>query len=129
MQRRSVGGRYTLLIALRNKQRVKYSSPYESDSQRLFSPAVLIFLLIGVALDAELNQTVDQIGVVQSRCAPQLGIHADGSESRHGVDFVQINFSVLPRLHQEVDAGEAGAVNRLERLHGKFLKLLCFSFA
>jgi hypothetical protein len=31
----------------------------------IFSPAVLIFLFVRVALDAELNQAVDQVGVTQ----------------------------------------------------------------
>ena len=57
------------------------------------SAAVLIFLLVFVAFDAELNQAVDEIGIDQSGRGPQFGIHADGGESGHGVDLVQVDFA------------------------------------
>src|ERR1039457_3426662 len=66
----------------------------------LFSPPVLVLLLLRVPLQAQLNQPFNQLRILEPRCRPQLGIHADGSKSGHGVDFVQIDF---PRLwiHQK----------------------------
>jgi hypothetical protein len=41
-------------------------NPSDSISQDYSSPAVLIFLLVRVALNAQLNQAVNQVGIVKS---------------------------------------------------------------
>ncbi len=67
----------------------------ESAISESTSSAVLIFLLVFVPFNSELDQAVDQIRVRQPGCRPQLGIHADRGESRHGIDLVQVNLSRL----------------------------------
>src|SRR5208282_6921082 len=52
------------------------------------SPAVLIFLLLPMPLQPQLYQAFNKIGIRHTRSRPQLGIHADGGESRHGIDLV-----------------------------------------
>src|SRR5580658_2458986 len=95
------------------------------NNQKSLSTAVLILLLIFVAFDAELNQAVDQVGISQSRSRPQLGVHADGGETRHGIDLVQEN---LPRfrVHQKIYTRQAGTIHSLERGNRELLNSFCF---
>jgi len=55
------------------------------------STTVLIPLLVFVALDAELDQTVNQLGIRYSGRAPQLRVHADRGKAWHGIDFVDVD--------------------------------------
>jgi hypothetical protein len=59
------------------------------------SPAVLIAFFLRVAIESQLNQAADEFRIAYAGGRPQLGIHADRSESRHGIDFVQIYFARL----------------------------------
>ena len=52
------------------------------------SATVLIPLLVFVALDAEPDQAINQLGIRYSRRCPQFRIHADRGKARHGVDLV-----------------------------------------
>src|SRR5947209_5569683 len=41
------------------------------------SPAIAIFLLLPVTFQAQLNQAINQLWVLEAGCRPQLRIHAD----------------------------------------------------
>ncbi len=75
--------------------------------------AVLILLLITMPFHSKLNQPVNQLRIRDTRSRPQLGIHADGCKSRHGIDLVQINLARLG-IHEEVHARQTGAVHCAE---------------
>src|SRR5262249_11676858 len=45
---------------------------------------------IGVALQRQLDQPVQQLRIGDAACLPQLGIHADLGEARHGIDLVDV---------------------------------------
>ncbi len=49
----------------------------ESATKKLALPAVLILIFVGMALQAKLDQLVDQIGIGNAGRRPQFGIHAD----------------------------------------------------
>ena len=63
---------------------------------------------------------------------PEFGVHADAGEAGHGVDFVEIDAGGLAcpfwlsGLHEEVDAGEAGAVAGAEGGDGHLADLFGF---
>src|SRR5690606_19488446 len=46
-------------------------------------------LLLGVPLERERDQAIDERRVVQPGRAPQLGVHADRGEPGHRVDLVE----------------------------------------
>src|SRR5688500_13489665 len=71
-------------------------------------------LLGGMALERQLDETVDQRRVAHPAGLPQLRIHADGGEAGQRVHFVQVEAAVVA-AEQEVDAGEAGPVDGEER--------------
>src|SRR6185369_10706950 len=91
-------------------------------------PAVLVLLLIRVTLEAEIDETADQFRVGQTSRGPEFGVHADGGESGHGIDLVQINFAVLG-VHEEVHASEARTINRFEGSDGQLANLPGLRFA
>src|SRR5918995_1443600 len=67
----------------------------------------------GVALDGQVDQAGDQVGVGQARGGPEHGEHALGGEAGDGVDLVEQD-PAGRLLVEEVDPGEALAVQRLE---------------
>src|SRR5665213_2101178 len=76
-------------------------------------PGEMGHLLLPMAFQSEIDEAVDQAGIGQTAGGPQLGVHADGRESRQRIDFVEVDFrgfAVLSGRHQEVDAGQTGAV-------------------
>ena len=89
------------------------------------SAAVLITLLFLMPLDSQPNQPLDQLRIRQARGGPELGIHADRSESRHGVDLIQIDLPGL-RIHQEIYPAEPGAVHGAKGADCKLLNFFGF---
>src|SRR5205807_9693768 len=85
-------------------------------------PAIAILLFLLVALQSQLDQPLNQLWVFYSGSRPQLGVHADRGEARHGIDLIEIYLAGLG-VHQEVHAGQAGAVHCLERSDCHFLQL------
>jgi len=89
-------------------------------------------LLFLVAFGGQGNEAIDQLFIGYACCLPELGIHADAGESGHRIDFVEVDTGGLGlfiflcfdlRLHEEVDAGEAGAVAGAEGGDGHFADL------
>src|SRR3954447_26855867 len=76
-------------------------------------PAVLILLLILVTLAAEIDEAADQIRVGPTSRGPEFRVHADGGESGHGIDLVEIDLPVLG-IHEEVHASEPRTINLFE---------------
>ena len=62
--------------------------------------------LIGVSFKRKLDEAVDQVRVADSTGLPELWIHADGGESRHGIDLVDQQ-TIGATLKKEVDPGQA----------------------
>src|ERR1043166_5773560 len=75
------------------------------------------------ALDPELEEALDQARVLELRRLPQLRIHRDVREAGDSVDLVQVQ-PVRAALEEEVDPGEAGGADRLERTDGDLPELL-----
>src|SRR5215510_7530494 len=73
-------------------------------------------------LHGQLDQPGHQLGKRQATGLPQLGIHADHGEARHGVDLVQIQPPGCA-LQKEVHPRQARRVDRLERGNRKALYL------
>ena len=70
-----------------------------------------------MTLQRQPNQAVDQILVLQTRSPPQLRIHGNARESRHRVNFVEIDASpgtLAGGLHQEVDPRQTSTIARPE---------------
>src|SRR5581483_4565054 len=61
------------------------------------------------ALDRQLDQAINQLGIAQTAGLPQLGIHARAGESRHGVELVE-QHGAITVSHEEVDARQAGGI-------------------
>src|SRR5688500_678886 len=74
-------------------------------------------LLLAMALDGELEKSIDQIGIGEAARFPHLRIHADGGEAGQRVHLVDEQLAGRAR-HQEVDAREPGAVDGAEGLDG-----------
>jgi len=92
-------------------------------------------LLFAMALNSESDESVDELRVGKAGGFPEFGVHADAGEAGHGVDFVEVNaggfgfFAFLwlaGGLHEEVDAGEPGAVTGAEGGDGHVADLFCF---
>ena len=90
-----------------------------------------------MAFGGEGDEAVDELFVGYAGGLPELGVHADAGEAGHGVDFVEVDaggfgFLVLfgfdGGLHEEVDAGEAGAVAGAEGGDGHLADLFGFGF-
>src|SRR5665213_1362109 len=76
-------------------------------------PGEMGHLLLPMAFQSEIDEPIDQPGVGQAARSPQLWIHADRRKSRQRIDVIEVNFrrfAVLTRSHQEVDAGQTGAI-------------------
>src|SRR4051794_36973219 len=71
------------------------------------APSVLgVAAPAGVALDGELDQPVDELGVGDSGRLPELRVHRDRREARHRVGLVAEE-PATALLEEEIDAGEA----------------------
>src|SRR3990172_12184471 len=70
--------------------------------------------LLLVALQRQLDEAGDQVAVGEARVLPELGVHAHRREAGDGVQLVEEDAAV--RRQEEVDARQAGAVDRLVRL-------------
>src|SRR5207302_4023799 len=86
----------------------------------LRTAAIAILLFFRMPLDREPNEAVNQIRVSESGGRPQLGIHADGRESGHSIDFIDVNLFAL-RVHEEVYARQAGAFHGAKGGDGQLL--------
>src|SRR3981189_2226210 len=71
-----------------------------------------------VARECMRDQLVHEIGLGQSACFPELGIHADRGESRQRVHLVHKDFVTS---NEEVAAGQAFAAEQPEHFNGKLL--------
>jgi len=96
----------------------------------------LLFFL--VAFGGQGDEAVDKLLIGQARGLPELGEHADAGEAGHGIDFVEVDAGWLcfpallgldGGLHEEVNAGEAGAVAGAEGGDGHLADLVRFGFA
>ena len=65
------------------------------------------------AARSPLDQAVDQLTVAHAARFPQLGIHADGRKSRHGVDLVDEN-RLVAFAHEEIYPRQAPGFYRLK---------------
>jgi hypothetical protein len=92
-------------------------------------------LLFVVAFGGEGDQAIDELFVGDAGGLPEFWVHADAGEAGHCVDFVEVDaggFGLLALpcsalgLHEEVDAGEAGAVAGAEGGDGHFADLSGF---
>ena len=66
-------------------------------------------------LERERDQAVDEIAVLDARRLEELRIHAGRGEAGDRVQLVQHDLAVA-RAHEEVDAREAFALGRDERI-------------
>ncbi len=73
---------------------------------------------LGVALDGELDEGGDEVGVGEPCGLPELGVHGDGGEAWEGIDLIEVDAATSVWLHEEVDAGEAGEVAGAECVDG-----------
>jgi hypothetical protein len=48
-------------------------------------------LLFLVAFGGKADESIDQFFVRHAGGFPELGVHADAGEARHGVDFVEVD--------------------------------------
>src|SRR5207249_4448301 len=73
-------------------------------------------LLLGVALQAKLDQAVEQLRIGDPAGLPQLGIHADLGEAWHGVDLVEVDRAGV-FVEEEIYPRQPAQVERDERFH------------
>src|ERR1700733_14836762 len=92
------------------------------------SSRVRDLFLFSFSLQRQLDQTGDQVAILHSRSPPQLGVHADRSESRHGVDVVQVEPALLARFEKKVHPRQSGAVAGAESVERHGLHLLALLF-
>src|ERR687886_1020287 len=64
--------------------------------------ARLVARAVGEALEAQLGDAADQLGVRHPAGFPEFGEHADAGEPGHGVDLVQVHPPGAP-LEEKVD--------------------------
>ena len=69
-----------------------------------------------MALQAKLDQAVEQFGIGNAAGLPELGIHADLREAGHRVDLVEIDRARI-LVEEEVHSRQPAQVQRDERLH------------
>ena len=95
-----------------------------------------------MAFEGEIDEAVDELFVGEAGGLPQLWVHGDRGEAGHSVDLINKDAGLrfflasLPLgfagaawrggLHEEVDAGEAGAVAGVEGGEGHRADLLRF---
>src|SRR6266850_7193495 len=70
-------------------------------ARRSHARAQLLFL--GVTLERERDQAIEQSGIRKAACCPHLRVHADRREPGDGVHFVEVQHLAVARK-QEVDA-------------------------
>src|SRR5580700_2983039 len=83
-----------------------------------------------------MDEFVDELFVGEAGGLPELGVHADAGETGHGIDFVEVDargfalpfFGLGGWLHEEVDAGQAGAVAGAEGGDRHFADLVRLGF-
>src|SRR5947209_5228457 len=76
-----------------------------------------------VALEGELDEPVEQLGVRHPAGLKQRGEHAGGGEARHRVELVEQH---MLALDEEVDAGQPAAPAEKEGLDGHLLDALAY---
>src|SRR5579862_9756316 len=74
-----------------------------------------------VEFEGQLDEAIDELRIGQAGSFPQLGIHADGCETRNRVEFVDEDFSICA-IQEEIAASHTGSVNRAEGANGVILK-------
>src|SRR5262249_55611398 len=79
-------------------------------------------------LEGQLDQTVDELRVRKAGSLPEFGVHADRGETGNGVEFVDVDFSVLA-IEEKVATSHSGAVDGEEGAHGIVLKRSDLFFA
>ena len=78
----------------------------------------LELLLLGVALEGERDEPIDERGAWHARRRPQLRIHADGGEAGERVDLVHVERAGRA-AQEEVDRAKPGAVDGVEGREGQ----------
>ena len=91
-----------------------------------------MLLLFAMAFDGQGDEAVDEFFIRDAAGLPELGVHADAGEAGHGIDFIEVDAAGLrfPVFlcfrgwgHEEVDAGESGAVAGAEGGEGHLADL------
>src|SRR5208282_1498888 len=77
---------------------------------RTASSAIARAALFRMPLQPQFEEARNQIGIANTCGLPQLWIHADLGESRERIHLVEENATLAVRLHQKIDAGEAGEI-------------------
>src|SRR5580698_7095020 len=80
-------------------------------------PCFLLFLqgvdgtaLFLMAIESKFNEARDQIAIANPGRLPQFRVHADLSEPGQRVDLVEEDAAFAVRLHEKVDASQAGKI-------------------
>ena len=76
----------------------------------------------------KLNQTSNQFLKRNAACCPELGVHADGSESRHGVDFVDPDLCPLSRSRKKSTRANPEPSIALKDRRARSLDFLCLVY-
>src|SRR6187401_2136301 len=72
-------------------------------ARRARSHARSQLLLVGVTLDGERDEAIDQRGIRETACGPHLRVHADRREAGNGVYHVEVERAAVAR-EEEIDA-------------------------
>src|ERR1700730_9056277 len=77
--------------------------------------------LFAVQFEREFDQPINEPGIRESRGFPEFRVHADGRETRDGVEFVDKNLPTAA-FEKEIAAGHSDAIDRAEGAHCVVLK-------
>jgi hypothetical protein len=77
---------------------------------------------VGLTLQGEFDQPIDEFRQGDSTCFPKHRVHADRGEPGQGIDLVQVH-AIASTFDEEIDARHSGKIERLERGNRQFLKV------